>query len=73
MDALERFRREVRSFIKESCPPSMRTPGAEGDEVWGGRRAVFSHPDARVWLDRMALRGFTSSPPLMAPPLSWSS
>jgi len=60
MDELERFRAEVRRFIEESCPPSMRTPGGEADEVWGGRRAVFSHPDAKVWLDRMAARGFTA-------------
>jgi alkylation response protein AidB-like acyl-CoA dehydrogenase len=61
MDALERFRREVRRWIAESCPPSMRTPIAgEQDEVWGGRRAVFPHPDARLWLDRMAERGFTA-------------
>ena len=59
-DDLERFRREIRSWIEESCPPSMRLPMAEGDEVWGGRRAVFPHPDARVWLERMALRGFTA-------------
>ncbi len=60
MDPLERFRAEVRRFIEESCPPSMRTPGGEADEVWGGRRAVFSHPDAGVWLERMAARGFTA-------------
>ncbi len=60
MDDLERFRREIQSFIQESCPPSMRTPVVEGDEVWGGRRAVFPHPDARAWLDRMAHRGFTA-------------
>src|SRR5689334_10384464 len=61
MDSLDRFRHEVRGFIEESCPPSMRTPIAdEGDEVWGGRRAVFKSPDAKVWLDRMAARGFTA-------------
>jgi alkylation response protein AidB-like acyl-CoA dehydrogenase len=60
MDDLERFRADVRRFIAESCPPSMRTPGGEADEVWGGRRGVFPHPDAKVWLDRMAARGFTA-------------
>jgi acyl-CoA dehydrogenase len=39
----------------------MRTPVAgEQDEVWGGRRAVFASPDAKLWLDRMAARGFTA-------------
>jgi len=32
----------------------------EDDEVWGGRRAVFDHPDQKVWLDRMAERGWTA-------------
>jgi alkylation response protein AidB-like acyl-CoA dehydrogenase len=59
--AAERFRAEVQRFLEESCPPSMRTPGAgEDDEVWGGRRAVFKSPDAKAWLDRMAARGFTA-------------
>ncbi len=58
---LDRFRQEIRRFIGESCPPSMRTPvGGERDEVWGGRRAVFPCPDARLWLERMAARGFTA-------------
>jgi acyl-CoA dehydrogenase len=60
-DDLERFRTAIRTWIEESCPPSMRRPGAgEADEVWGGRRAVFASPDAKVWLDRMAARGFTA-------------
>jgi acyl-CoA dehydrogenase len=61
MDSLDRFRQEARGFIEESCPPSMRTPiTGEDEEVWGGRRAVFKSPDAKVWLDRMAARGFTA-------------
>jgi acyl-CoA dehydrogenase len=61
MDDLDRFRGEVRAWIASSCPASMRTPlGGDHDEVWGGRRAVFLHPDQKVWLDRMAERGFTA-------------
>src|SRR5262249_4322798 len=61
MKGLDRFRQEVRSWIEESCPPSMRTPASgEEDEIWGGRRVVFAHPDAKLWLDRMASRGFTA-------------
>jgi acyl-CoA dehydrogenase len=57
----ERFREEVRRWIAASCPASMRTPALdEDDEVWGGRRAVFVHTDQRVWLERMATRGFTA-------------
>jgi alkylation response protein AidB-like acyl-CoA dehydrogenase len=54
------FRREIRAFLEEACPPSMRTPEPEGEEVWGGRRAVFASEDARVWLERMAERGYTA-------------
>ncbi len=60
MDDLDRFRQETRAWIEQSCPPSMRTPAAEAEDVWGGRRAVFADPDAKLWLDRMAERGFTA-------------
>jgi alkylation response protein AidB-like acyl-CoA dehydrogenase len=57
----ERFGEDVRRWIADSCPASMRTPAlGEDDEVWGGRRAVFAHADQKAWLDRMARRGFTA-------------
>lgn len=28
--------------------------------VWGGRKQVFKNPDAKLWLDRMAERGWTA-------------
>jgi alkylation response protein AidB-like acyl-CoA dehydrogenase len=61
VDDLDRLRDELRDFLATSCPVSMRTPIAgEDDEVWGGRRAVFKTPDARLWLERMAARGLTA-------------
>jgi acyl-CoA dehydrogenase len=54
------FRAETRAWLIENCPPTMRTPMKEDDEVWGGRRPVFDHPDQKVWLDRMAARGWTA-------------
>jgi alkylation response protein AidB-like acyl-CoA dehydrogenase len=27
---------------------------------WGGRNAAWQHPDSKLWLDRMAARGFTA-------------
>ncbi|AGC46120.1 acyl-CoA dehydrogenase [Myxococcus stipitatus DSM 14675] len=60
-DSDERFRESVRCWLEESCPPSMRTPmGGEEDEVWGGSRGGFASPDQRLWLERMASRGFTA-------------
>jgi alkylation response protein AidB-like acyl-CoA dehydrogenase len=53
------FRREIRAWILASCPASMRTPIAgDHEEVWGGRRGVFPSEDARIWLARMAAKGF---------------
>jgi alkylation response protein AidB-like acyl-CoA dehydrogenase len=57
--ALERFRSEVRSWLEVNCPPSMRTPMVADEHPGGGRRAEFRNPDTRVWMERMAERGFT--------------
>lgn len=56
---LDGFRGEVRAWLDASCPPAMRTPAGENDVVWGGRNARFPTPDAKLWLDRMAERGWT--------------
>ena len=54
------FRTEIRAWLEANCPPSMRTPAAPGEEVWGGRRAVFPSSDAKLWLERMAAKGYTA-------------
>ncbi len=54
------FRDEVRAWLDENCPPTMRTPyDSEDDIVWGGRNPAFTHPDQRLWLERMGARGWT--------------
>ena len=61
MEALEKFRQETRAWLEENCPPTMRTPMASEDEtVWGGRNAKYKNPEAKLWLDRMASRGWTA-------------
>ena len=61
MEALEKFRQETRAWLEENCPPSMRTPMTSEDEtVWGGRNAKYPNPEAKLWLDRMASRGWTA-------------
>ena len=50
------FRSEVRSWLEENCPPSMRTPMTEAETVWGGRRETFVNPESRRWLELMAER-----------------
>ncbi|CEJ15722.1 Glutaryl-CoA dehydrogenase [bacterium YEK0313] len=60
MDALEAFRLETRAWLDANCPPEMRTP-THGDEdiCWGGRNWVFQSEAQRVWMERMAARGWT--------------
>ncbi len=59
MSDLTAFRAEIRSWLEENCPASMRTPMPADETPGGGRRAVFKNPDTKVWLERMAERGFT--------------
>jgi alkylation response protein AidB-like acyl-CoA dehydrogenase len=53
------FRDDVRGWLEENCPPSMRTPLPADEYPGGGRRAVYGNPDTGVWMQRMAERGFT--------------
>ncbi|MEQ8557237.1 MAG: acyl-CoA dehydrogenase family protein [Henriciella sp.] len=57
---LDAFRTEVREWLEENCPPSMRTPMTEDEVVWGGRREKFKNPDSKVWLQRMGEKGWTA-------------
>jgi len=38
----------------------MRVPGPEDEDVWGGSRGIFKHPDSRAWYDAMVERGWTA-------------
>ncbi len=58
--ALELFRAETRDWLEANCPASMRTPMGENDVVWGGRKASFPNPDAKLWLERMGAKGWTT-------------
>jgi alkylation response protein AidB-like acyl-CoA dehydrogenase len=59
MNDLEAFRHSTRAWLEANCPPSMRTPGSEEETVWGGRRERFVNPDSKIWLERMAEKGWT--------------
>jgi len=56
---LKEFRAETRAWLEANCPASMRTPMPEDETVWGGRRERFKNPDSKLWLERMAERGWT--------------
>jgi len=66
MSDLEKFRAETRQWLEQNCPLSMRTglPSITSDDandvIWGGRRAVYRNPEAKLWLDRMGAKGWTA-------------
>ncbi len=56
---LAAFRGEVRAWLQANCPPEMRqTLRSEEEICWGGRKFQFSDAQ-RLWLTRMAERGWT--------------
>ena len=62
----EAFREEVRSWLDANCPQSMRwgadagNPTLADDLAWGGKKETYANPDVKVWLDRMAEKGWTA-------------
>ena len=60
MAMLENFRHETRTWLSENCPQSMREPASEDQIVGGGSKQVYDNPDKKLWLDRMAVKGWTA-------------
>jgi alkylation response protein AidB-like acyl-CoA dehydrogenase len=61
MADLETFRTETRSWLQTSCPASLQgRPASQLEGVWGGKKAVWSEPDSKLWLERAAEKGFTA-------------
>ena len=66
MSDLETFRQETRAWLEANCPASMRWGAKVGDATlsdelaWGGSKQQWPNPDAKVWLERMAARGWTA-------------
>src|SRR5690606_35951334 len=58
---LEQFRAETRVWLQANCPEEMRQPvrGPE-DHCWGGRKWQFQSDAQRVWMERMAEKGWTA-------------
>jgi alkylation response protein AidB-like acyl-CoA dehydrogenase len=55
------FRQEVRDWLEANCPESMRSPyRSEADVCWGGRDYEYQNDDQRIWLARMAEKGWTA-------------
>ena len=61
MANLEEFREQTRAWLEENCPASMREPiNSDKDQCWGGRNWVFASEEQRLWLERMAEKGWTA-------------
>ena len=52
------FRLEAREWLTANCPGSLRR--GLGGYTAGGRKATYGNPDTKLWLDRMAERGWTA-------------
>lgn len=61
MADVESFREEIARWIAANAPQSLvGAPSAELEGVWGGRKAKWSNPDQKRWLDVCAERGLTA-------------
>jgi acyl-CoA dehydrogenase len=60
MTDIDSFRADVRAWLAENCPAEKRGRMAEDDHCFGGRNWVFKNDAQRVWLQRMAARGWTA-------------
>ena len=58
MSELEQFKQEIRAWLEENCPESMRSPAAQEDQVWGARNISFPSEDAKLWFDRCVEKGY---------------
>jgi|TARA_B110000977_G_scaffold32531_1_gene43184 alkylation response protein AidB-like acyl-CoA dehydrogenase len=56
---MENFRQEVRQWLDQHCPESMRNSGSDDETVWGGRNATYPNPESKAWLDAMGSKGWT--------------
>jgi acyl-CoA dehydrogenase len=61
MNQSHTFRQQAREWLEVNCPESMRSPlRSEAEACWGGRNFKFYSEDQRLWLERMAERGWTA-------------
>jgi alkylation response protein AidB-like acyl-CoA dehydrogenase len=63
MSDLETFRADTRTWLEANYPKGLDQVSLEDDgdgSIWGGRRAKFKNKDAKLWLDRMAEKGWTA-------------
>jgi len=61
MSDLETFQKETRAWLEKNCPVEMREPiKGDDDMCWGGRGFKFQSEAQKLWLERMAAKGWTT-------------
>lgn len=61
MSDLEQFRAETRAWLEANCPEEMRQPmKSQSEHCWGGRKWQFQSTAQKVWMERMAEKGWTA-------------
>lgn len=58
MNEIDNFRAEIRQWLDENCPASMRCPIVQDEMIWGGSRLEFKSEDQRLWFERCRERGY---------------
>ena len=57
---LEAFRAETRAWLEANCPPEMRQPVRDEEDVyWGGRNATFKSEAQKAWFEAARDKGYT--------------
>jgi acyl-CoA dehydrogenase len=57
---LQAFRAETRAWLEANCPPEMRQPVKDEDDIyWGGRNATFKNDAQKAWFDACVEKGYT--------------
>ena len=57
---LAQFRAETREWLEGNCPRTMRMPASEAEAIGGGKKQIYRNTDAKLWLERMAGKGWTA-------------
>jgi alkylation response protein AidB-like acyl-CoA dehydrogenase len=60
-EELALFRAQLREWLEENCPPTLRVPGSEVRIAWGGGNRAGQSADALHWMEAMASRGFIAA------------
>jgi alkylation response protein AidB-like acyl-CoA dehydrogenase len=60
MADLDQFRAETRAWLEANCPPEMRQPVRDDEDVyWGGRNATFKNDAQKAWFEACRDKGYT--------------